>query len=133
MKSKRLGGLIAIVAGPLVVAWLYMFVLKCPDRPRDYFMIVKAILVAAVATLAVSYATHRLVRQLRRATFVSTVVAEMLYLLGFLVVGTLHKSWFPSIVAVIMTVTALPMAILISYGTGRLLRTPMKTDEVSTH
>ena len=121
MKRKRLADILMIAGGPLVVAWLYMFVLDCPDKPGDYLLITGFIILAAVATLGVSLLVYRFVRQRRRSTIISTVIAEVLYVVALAVLGSLDGTWFPIVNAVIMATFALPMAIGIAYGTGRIM------------
>jgi len=130
--TKRLADWTSIVAGPLVVAWLYMFVLDCPDEPRDYWWISLFVILATVATIGIGHLVHRFVARRRRAIVVSTVAAELLYVVSLTIIGTVDGTWFPLVGAVIMAVFALPMAIGIAWGTGRLRGGRDSTTEAPT-
>ena len=122
--ARTLLNLLIIVAGPLIPIYIFRQ-MEASELGGMVFL-----LFLAAATAAVSAALHLILKKPLLAFFASMAISfigYVLLLLAFILLGTqgLERSeaiaWLPISIAFLLVYT-FPMALLVSYGTGRIVR-----------
>jgi hypothetical protein len=130
MTMRNMISILIIAAGPIATLYPRMIVYARATDKLAIFYLMVSVLALSATTAAVSTATNLILRRIWLATVVSVIISEATYVVLLLIYVCVFSSgferteslaWLPMIIRYLIPV-GLPIAISVSYGTGRIVK-----------
>lgn len=126
MYSRLIRNVLLIISGPIVTCFFYIASERISEW-NDAAPLVKMIVIMGVCTLLFAALSHYIIKDFKKGMVLSIVVAELGYI-SYAVISSItdpvnieeNVMWLGVLIFFLIQFT-LPMAILIAYGTGRII------------
>lgn len=120
--------ILLIVLGPLITLILYIGGEGGKISQDNLAMLMRNIMLCATVTIIVSIIVHYLIKNFKKGMIISVILSEIIFvplIIIFLLISNVTnrpktEMWMP-VIMIFLIINTLPMALLISYGTGKIM------------